>query len=427
MKNSRSQDPKSTALGQELISDARWLVTNLVTSDAWGQGSEVELLDGSAWQHFARRLATLGERIHQVESADPAVDRPEGYRYLLMLLRNALDVAIEDIDPDYPRFNWLTRRNKMGWDCPDALYGNALVLDNASYRITGRRQSAHFLGLQVMGGVRTLRNLHADEIDIDADGRFEIIASPEPSDGNWLPIDPGAETIWVRQFFYDWENETPASLWIERVDDSGDRPPPATLEPGFMARRLDALAANVEANVDMWLRVALAQRKAMRNRFPQEEFGGSAMGAQAHQRAGTGSFCLEEDEALLIEVRPPRAKYWSFDLASIWLESLDYANHQSSLNGHQAVLDSDGLFRAVVSHRDPRIPNWLDTVGRLEGSMIYRWNLSDSFPIPNTRLIKWTHLDDHLPADTPRIDPQQRANIIDRRRRGVHRRFTRPL
>lgn len=427
MTNPRSKDTKSTALGQELISDPRWLVTNLVNSDGWGRGSPVELLDGSAWQQFARRLAILGKRIHEVESTDPTIDRPEGYRYLLMLLRNALDVAIEDIDPKHPRFNWLTRRNKMGWDCPDALYGNAIVRDDASYRITGRRQSAHFLGLQVMGGVRTLRNLHADEFDIDADGHFEIIASPDRREGNWLPIDPGAETLWVRQFFYDWENETPASLWIERIDDGDDEAPGGGLDPGFMARRLDALAANVEANVEMWLRVALAQREGMRNRFPQEEFGGSAMGAQAHQRAGTGSFRFGEDEALLIEVQPPRAQYWSFDLASIWLESLDYANHQSSLNGHQAVLDSDGLFRAVVAHRDPGVPNWLDTVGRLEGSMIYRWNLSDSFPVPSTRLVKWAHLDDYLPADTPRIDLQQRANAIDGRRRGVHRRFTRPL
>ena len=220
MTNPRSKDTKSTALGQELISDPRWLVTNLVNSDSWGQGNKVELLDGSAWQQFTRRLASLGERIHELESTDPTVDRPEGYRYLLMLLRNALDVAIEDIDPDHPRFNWLTRRNKMGWDCPDALYGNAIVRDDASYRITGRRHSAHFLGLQVMGGVRTLRNLHADELDIDADGRFEIIASPDRREGNWLPIDPGAETLWVRQFFYDWENEAPASLWIERIDDS---------------------------------------------------------------------------------------------------------------------------------------------------------------------------------------------------------------
>ena len=85
------------------------------------------------------------------------------------------------------------------------------------------------------------------------DGGFEIVLSPEQHAGNWLPLDPGAETLWVRQFFYDWEHETPASLWIERTDAGAREAPNGGLDAGFMARRLDALAANVEANVEMWL------------------------------------------------------------------------------------------------------------------------------------------------------------------------------
>ena len=62
------------------------------------------------------------------------------------------------------------------------------------------------------------------------------------------------------------------------------------------------------------------------------------------------------DEALLIEVEPPEALYWSVALGNYWWETIDYANHQSSLNGFQAVLDDDGVFRAVVSRRDPGSP-----------------------------------------------------------------------
>ena len=43
-------------------------------------------------------------------------------------------------------------------------------------------------------------------------------------------------------------------------------------------------------------------------------------------------------------------------MCNFWLESLDYANHQSSLNGHQAVVDADGVFRAVVAHAIPASP-----------------------------------------------------------------------
>ena len=423
----QADETDRTASGAELVRDDRWLVTNILGSDAWAQGGPEELLDGSAWRRFAERVARLGDRIQLAQAPAGAIDRADGTRYLLMLLRNALDVAIEEHDPDRPKFSWLTRRNKIGWDCPDALYGHVAIRDDATYRIRGRRSSVHFLGLQVMASIRSLHNAHADEFEVAPDGSFEVLLSASPQPGNWMPLEPGADTIWVRQFFYDWDREAPASLWIDRIDAGPRGTPTGRLDPGFLARRLDAVAANAEANVDLWLRVAVAQRERYRNAFPKQVFGGAELGAQKHQQAGTACFQLAADEALLIEVRPPRAKYWSFDLCNFWLESLDFANHQSSLNGHQAVLDSDGLFRAVVAHQDPGVPNWLDTVGHLEGSMIYRWNLADSLPIPQTRVVRFADVRSHLPADTPRVDAKARAQQIERRREHVRRRYARPL
>ncbi len=75
------------------------------------------------------------------------------------------------------------------------------------------------------------------------------------------------------------------------------------------------------------------------------------MGAAAENVSVWGSWELGEDEALLIEVEPPLALYWSISLGNHWWETIDYANHQSSLNGAQAVIDADGTFRAVVSRR----------------------------------------------------------------------------
>jgi len=128
-----------------------------------------------------------------------------------------------------------------------------------------------------------------------------------------------------------------------------------------------------------------------------------------------------------VEVMPPPAKYWSIDVCSFWLESLDYANHQSSLNGHQARIDADGVFRAVVAHDDPGMANWLDTVGHREGTLIYRWNLADSTPVPATRVVKLDALRAHLPGDTRRVSREERARQIDVRREHVRRRFARPL
>lgn len=422
-----SDESKKDALGAQLVANDKWLVTNLLKAEQWAEGTADELLDGRAWRRFTERLAQLADRVQAAHAPATPIDRADGYRYLSMLVRNAFDVAIEDIDPDRPKLTWLTRRNKLGWDCPDALYAYVAVRDDATYRIIGRRGSVHFLGLQVMAGIRSLHNSHAGEWRIAPDGRFEIIVGATRHDGNWVPLEPGADTIWMRQFFYDWEHEQPASLWIDRIDDGPRAAVHGRLDPGFLARRLDAVATNVEANVDLWLLTVLALRERYCNAFPAESFGGAQMGAQKHQSAGVCYFRLADEEALLIEVTPPHAKYWSIDVCNFWLESLDYANHQSSLNGYQAVIDPDGVFRAVVAHQDPGVPNWLDTVGHREGSLIYRWNLADATPVPATRVVRFGAVRDHLHPDTRRVGPAERARQIEVRREHARRRFARPL
>jgi hypothetical protein len=233
----------------------------------------------------------------------------------------------------------------------------------------------------------------------------------------------------VRQFFYDWDREQPGTLTIERIDDA---PAPGagvdpTGQPGPLGRKLDALGRFVVANTQRWAEIAVAKR-AQANRFPDDHGIGSIAGAsQAYQAFGIGYFQLADDQALIVEVKPPRAKYWSLHLGNYWMESLDYANHASSLNGHQAVLDRDGVLRAVVSLRDPGVPNWLDPAGHREGSMIYRWNQADGAPVPTARVVPFAELRQVLPPETPRLDEAARRAQIERRREHVRRRFARPL
>ena len=215
-------------------------------------------------------------------------------------------------------------------------------------------------------------------------------------------------------------------LAVDRVDGGAPSAPHGRLDPAFFARRLDAVATNVEASVELWLGTVLALRERFLNAFPTDAFGGTAMGAMKHQAAGTCYYRVRPDEALLVEVPVPRAKYWSIDLCNFWLESLDFASHQSSLNGHQAAIDGDGVFRAVVTHDDPGVANWLDPVGHAEGSLIYRWNMAEDTPIPTIRLLPRAQLAGALPPDTQRVTPAGRARTIEMRREGVRRRFARP-
>jgi hypothetical protein len=139
---------------------------------------------------------------------------------------------------------------------------------------------------------------------------------------------------------------------------------------------------------------------------------------------GGGWWNLAEDEALLIECDPPSARYWSRQLsASPWFESLDFANRVNSLTGHQIALDPDGRFRVVISQRDPGIQNWLDTEGRRDGLITYRWVFSSNAPVPRSRVVELAELWAHLPAGTRRFDAAARRDQIARRQAAVARRF----
>jgi hypothetical protein len=133
---------------------------------------------------------------------------------------------------------------------------------------------------------------------------------------------------------------------------------------------------------------------------------------------------LGPDAALIVEVPPPPScRYWGIQLGSFWMEPIDFANHPSSLNGRQAVLDPDGVFRAVISARDPGVPNWLDTAGHAEGAMLIRWLECDTGPRPTAKKVAFDEVRKALPASTATVTPEQRAQIVARRRAHVARRY----
>ena len=77
-------------------------------------------------------------------------------------------------------------------------------------------------------------------------------------------------------------------------------------------------------------------------------------GGLATQYSSVGHFDLTPDQALIITLPVTDAPYLGFQLGSLWYISLDYINHQTSLNGTQAQADPDGKIRIVVSDAQPR-------------------------------------------------------------------------
>jgi hypothetical protein len=141
-----------------------------------------------------------------------------------------------------------------------------------------------------------------------------------------------------------------------------------------------------------------------------------------------GVFELEPDEALVVESRipvPPR--YIGFHLANLWGESLDYANHVSSLNGWQAERDPDGALRFVVAHRDPGVPNWVDTTGQREGFMAARWAYTEKpprelWPSIRAERVPFAAVRAHLPPGVRSVSPEERREQIRIRQAHVQRR-----
>lgn len=396
------------------------------------------LMSGQAWDDFCAALSrsralVLGEG---VPSAPP--DRAEGFRYLTRFLAAGINSCVALGDPDYPVFGrMMDHTMPWGLDAPDCLYLFASVRGDASYRISGLRGSANHMDIQVNFGHfangdistwGTVSSINGIELESEKDGSFEVLLSPDspsPSDnsGNCLALQANAEFVLVRQYFNDWEHERPADLIIERVGAEWPPPPPRTHE---IAARLDKLAMWLERGGALWEKMSRAYLAMPPNSLvvhvPQNSDERSGMAGQAY---GMGNFHCKPDEAVIVEYTPPPCRHWSFSLANYYWESIDFATRQSSLNGHQAQIDSDGVFRAVIAHRDPGVANWLDPGGHSQGSVAARFLLAETAPKPVMRKVPLASVRDSLPEDTALLSQDERAEALARRRRAVWLRYRR--
>ena len=93
-----------------------------------------------------------------------------------------------------------------------------------------------------------------------------------------------------------------------------------------------------------------------------------------------GPFLLGPDDALVMEGRLPECCFANVVLWNRFMQSLEYRDRTISLNRRQMKLGPDGSFRIVIAHRDPGVPNWLDTDGRPFGTIFWRFLLPQEEP-----------------------------------------------
>ena len=379
------------------------------------------LSSGDAWRDWCRRLEAIGERILADDFPAQARARAEGFRALTRLLVYATQMEMEAGDPLHPElYRYEDPRTPWGGPNPDNLYLRASVLPEHSYRVranvTGVREALFSLheGDMQLGeyGVYSERSLSS--LEVGAEGALEITIAPDAQPGNWMPSHPKARVLIIRVYLSDWERDVSPGFQIERVGAEGVPPPPP--DPAAVARALDRSVAWVETTVTFWndyLRKARARATPNVAAPPRSTPGGAD-----HILYGSCFFELSCDEALLLSCEAPDADYWSFTLHTpAWFESGDFANRQTSLSGHQATIDSDGRVRLVVSRDDPGSPNWIDTEGRSEGLIAYRFVGARNRPVPEARVLRRSEIREALPTDHPRMEPDARRESLARRRR----------
>ncbi|MGH8446907.1 MAG: DUF1214 domain-containing protein [Solimonas sp.] len=398
-----------------------------------GHGDEAARgLLGEAWRDFARRIGDSAATVAGAGFADNERDLAEGHRYLARLIAFAIQEAFCFSDPDFPAFHrGLDPLAPWGAPNVDNIYSTAVIDGRHAYRVWGNVASidGFILNLNegvfpVFPGFRTSQEISSRELQIGANGEFELLLSAErPADwnGNWMPLQPADQKFSIRQYLTDWDRHQPADLHIARVGNEGAAPLP--LNAARTAAALSEAVGWAQTLASYYLKRLDSERAERTVNVlppPVRKVPGSA-----YTHYGIAFFDLADDEALLIEMPVLPAPYWSFQIYNLWNEFTDPFNRLTSVNHRQAQIDDDGVLRLVIAYRDPGTANWLDTAGQRRGYLWYRWVWADAVPTPVATLTKLGALQGLLPTGTKRCDAAARRAQIAGRRQHLESRYYR--
>ena len=315
-------------------------------------------------QPLGEAIAEAERLVREAPHIESEADLLEGLQYLAGGIAACTHLAF-DYDRDHPFLQSGTGPfTKMGLDNPDTLYFGTRVQAGRDYVVTGTRGTTTDLSFQLLGGEYTDAAVPDSEtafddrqLEVGSDGEFQWRFTPKTN----------AQLV-IREVYNDWSAQR-GRVAIARVDTAGTAPPPLTNE--LIEKRFAVAGKQLVQRIKTWLQ------------FPQWFYMNIPVntmvaprltpGGLATQYSSAGHFELNPDQALVITLPATDAPYLGFQLGSLWYISLDYINHQSSLNGTQAQIDADGKIRIVVADRDPGVTNWVETLGHRKGFLQFRW------------------------------------------------------
>lgn len=315
-------------------------------------------------QPFLDAIAEAERLVCEAHFIESEADLMEGLQYLAGGISACTHIAF-DYDRDHPFLHTGTGPfNKMGLDNPDTMYFGTRVHAGHEYVVTGRRGTTTDVSFQLLGGEYTDKVVPDSEtafddrkLDIAEDGTFEW---------RFTPATPSQ--LVIREVYNDWSAQR-GSFAIARTDTAGTAPPPLTRE--LIEKRFAVAGAQLVQRVKTWLQFP----KWFYDNLPVNTLTAPRLtpGGLATQYSSVGHYDITPDQAVLITLPVTDAPYLGFQLGSLWYISLDYINHQTSLNGTQAQADPDGKIRIVVSDSNPGVTNWCETLGHRKGYLQFRW------------------------------------------------------
>jgi hypothetical protein len=404
-------DRRNFVLGAAAVGGATVLAAGATNAANAARAAGTNSASATAMQELLRTMGELQtEYLAPAYRITTANDIAEGQRLLLHLLNTAINFWME-ADPEHPTWTpYVAPARKLLGDNPDALYYFAPVRGDRSYRIRGNLAGATFTSFTVEGGSgagqaagRSTAALDDIDMQIDPDGGFEIIASAsKPASGNWLALDASSGQITTRHYFESRNcivNQTTFQipLTIEAIDPAPLPPAPDDAE---IAARIHTITRFVRSMLVMTVAsnasgaAAPAWFSTTPNQFsaPGKWLSETGYG-NLHAHYAAAPFVLMPDEALIIEVQLPQCRFANLVLWNRYMQTFDHTRRQVSLNRSQMQFDAGGRFRIVLAHRDPGVPNWLDTEGRSSGVMYWRYLLaSTEVPTPVATLVKFDQI-----------------------------------
>ena len=385
------------------------------------------------WEQLLDDLRPLGEKMRQRLPErlrnDPHV-RQESVRLLLAgLLRTTNDAIAHDrAHPMFvPELNLVQNIFQPN---ADTIYKAALIGKSGSYRLHGERGDVRMMVMAQLGPDTLRTGQHHPALDtndfstlpLDEAGRFDVVISPEKPagwEGAWWALHPDCEKFMLRIVGCRWGDEREPRFGIDRLDTPAAKGRPTLAE--LAARFAEIPFTTQTCALAFPNKVETMREQGMINRLNVVDF--TQMTGLQRQSYYEGAYDLAEDEALITEVAiPAQVGYWSLILTNELYETIDWYNNQSSLNDTQAVVDGDGVFRAVISARDPGVHNWLDTSGFPRGAVQGRWFDTDARPTPIVKKVRLADVRANLPADTRSVSPAERDAMLRKRRINGHMR-----